>query len=302
MITLCGTASGLGYLICRIHQLLNAIVPVLLALGVLYLVWGIVEYVIGGGEEAKKAGRDRTIFGLIGLAVIIGVWGLVGLIVRTFELQNQTVVAPSVDFLSSSAASCAGSGIVNIICRVQDILDAIVPVLLALGLIYFIWGVIQYVIAGGEEAKKKGRDHVIYGLIGLAVIVGILGLVNIISSTFGLTGSNVNIPTVSSAASGTCDLTATANPKLQHYFSYATCVINKSIIPFMFALAFALFIWGVVQFVILNAGEEAKRAQGRSFMIWGVIALAVMLGVWGLVRVVGGTFNLETNFLPQVKP
>ena len=51
-----------------------------------------------------------------------------------------------------------------------------------------------------------------------------------------------------------------------------------------------------------QAQEEAKRTQGRSHMIWGVIALAVMLGVWGLVGIVTRTFGPEINVLPGVRP
>ena len=83
------TGDVLG-LLCRIGQIINAIVPVLIALGVLYFVWGVISYVIADDEEAKKAGRNRMIFGIIGLAVIIGVWGLVNFLRNTFGLQNNT--------------------------------------------------------------------------------------------------------------------------------------------------------------------------------------------------------------------
>ncbi len=63
-----------------------------------------------------------------------------------------------------------------------------------------------------------------------------------------------------------------------------------------------LFLWGALKF-ILNAGEEEKRNQGKQFMLWGIIALAVMISVWGLVNIVTETFDIgDTNFLPQVKP
>jgi len=77
-------------LICKFGQLFNAIVPVLIALGVLYFVYGVVQFVIASDEEAKTAGRDRIIFGIIGLAVIIGVWGLVNFLRNTFGLNNNT--------------------------------------------------------------------------------------------------------------------------------------------------------------------------------------------------------------------
>ena len=90
------------------------------------------------------------------------------------------------------------------------------------------------------------------------------------------------------------------NPKFQHLLSYVSCIITKSVIPLIFALALAMFFWGVVQFV-LNSSEEAKKERGKEFMIWGIIALAVMVSVWGLVKILGTTFGIEYA-IPQVKP
>ncbi len=73
-----------------------------------------------------------------------------------------------------------------IICRIADLLDLIIPILVVLGILYFVLGVVQYVIASEEEAKKKGRDRMIYGIIGLVVIVALWGLVFIVNKTFGL--------------------------------------------------------------------------------------------------------------------
>ena len=60
-----------------------------------------------------------------------------------------------------------------------------------------------------------------------------------------------------------------------------------------------MFIWGVVQYVI-NSDEEAKKEKGKQFMIWGIIGLTVMVSVWGLVRIVGTTFNIN-YVVPQLK-
>lgn len=103
---------------------------------------------------------------------------------------------------------------------------------------------------------------------------------------------------VTIATTATCDLGS--NPKLQHLLVYITCIISRSVIPLIFALAIAMFVWGVVQFVI-NSNEEAKKEKGRQFMIWGIIALAVMVSVWGLVAILGNTFGVNSGFIPQVK-
>ncbi len=189
-------------------------------------------------------------------------------------------------------------------CKIQNLLNAAVPLLLALGVVYFVWGVVQFVIAGGEEAKTKGRDRVVYGIIGLAIIIGLWGIVNLVVNTFVENPQTITVPTLvptsTSAVGSDCDLGP--NPKLQTFLRYTTCIIQNAVIPLMFALAVAFFIWGIIQYIILGAGEEAKRTQGRSHMIWGVIALAVMLGVWGLVGIVTRTFGPEIRVLPQVRP
>jgi hypothetical protein len=90
-----------------------------------------------------------------------------------------------------------------------------------------------------------------------------------------------------------------SNPLFQDVLGYISCIISKSVIPLIFSLAMAMFIWGIVQYVINNE-EEAKKAKGKQFMIWGILALTVMFGVWGLVKIVGKTFGIE-YIIPQVR-
>ena len=100
-----------------------------------------------------------------------------------------------------------------------------------------------------------------------------------------------NGPTIVSCSLG-------ASPKLADLFNYITCIINGSVLPLIITLALVSFVWGVVQYVI-NTDEEAKRAKGRQFMIWGIVALTVMISVWGLVSLVGGSFGIQ-NVIPRV--
>ncbi len=212
--------------------------------------------------------------------------------VLVFAQPNLTGINYGLDQLCSSA-----NGIRGIICQLQGILSSILPILISLGVIYFIWGVVQYVIGDGEEAKKTGKDRMIYGIIGFAVILGLWGFVNILVGTFGLNATAPSLDTVA-ASSETCPM----GNNFGDFLKYITCLINSAVIPLIFALATVMFIWGVVQFFIIGANEEAKREQGKQFIIWGVIALTVMISIWGLVGIVGGTFNLNTSVLPEVRP
>ena len=203
--------------------------------------------------------------------------------------------------LAGQAADSCGAlkGIANIICKIHNILNSVIPVLVSLGVVYLVWGVVQYVIGNEEEAKKKGKDRIIYGVIGLAIIVGLWGLVNIVVNTFDFGGASA--PTLSPLTGESANCSLAGKPKFQDLLCYVTRIINDSVIPLIFALAVAMFVWGVVQFVI-NSDEEAKKAKGKQFMLWGIIALAVMVSVWGLVGILSATFGINGSILPQVKP
>ena len=81
--------------------------------------------------------------------------------------------------------------------------------------------------------------------------------------------------------------------------------IIGALTPIVVALALLFFFWGLAKY-ILNAGDEAAKAEGRMIMIWGIIALFVMVSVWGLVQVLqqtflGGTSTGETITPPSVQ-
>lgn len=196
------------------------------------------------------------------------------------------------------------SGLSGLIYNIKGILNSIIPLLIALGVVYFIWGVITYyILADGEEAKKKGKDKIVYGLIGFAVIAGLWGLVNIVTKTFLPDGANApQLVSLTGTSAGCTAISGTSNVK--DVLCYITKLINDSVIPLIFAVATAMFVWGAVKFFIINSDEESKRAQGRQFMVWGIIALTVMLSVWGLVSLLSNTFGISGggSVLPQVRP
>ncbi|MCC6290488.1 hypothetical protein IT398_00200 [Candidatus Nomurabacteria bacterium] len=92
---------------------------------------------------------------------------------------------------------------------------------------------------------------------------------------------------------------------LEGGFATIIRLINNYIIPLIIGLGVVYFLWGVLQYVTAG-GDDEKKAAGRSTMIYGVIALFVMVSVWGLVNVLGGTFNFgganRPTQIPTVPP
>ena len=100
-------------------------------------------------------------------------------------------IAPYMVFAQTVWDTCNNSlgndtTLATILCKLSVLINTIIPILITLGVVYFIWGVISYVIAKEDEAKTKGRDMMIYGLIGLLVIVSVWGLVNVLKRSFGI--------------------------------------------------------------------------------------------------------------------
>lgn len=109
------------------------------------------------------------------------------------------VLTPIFAFAQSTCLNAQAGTIEKILCEISNILNTIIPIIIVLGVVYFVWGVVSYVIASEEEAKTAGRNRMIYGIIGLVVIVSMWGLVGIVTRTFGLnsTGPNtINVPCI----------------------------------------------------------------------------------------------------------
>lgn len=67
-------------------------------------------------------------------------------------------------------------------------------------------------------------------------------------------------------------------------------------IPIAVGLALLAFFWGLAKFIFAGSGgDEESKAQGKSLMIWGVVALFVMAGVWGLVGFIGEALDIDTQ-------
>ena len=68
-------------------------------------------------------------------------------------------------------------------------IDAIViPFILSIGFLVFVWGMFKYFIQGGanDEAKESGKSLILYAVAGYVVILAFWGIVNIISNGLGL--------------------------------------------------------------------------------------------------------------------
>jgi len=58
----------------------------------------------------------------------------------------------------------------------------------------------------------------------------------------------------------------------------------KLTIPVIAGLALLVFFWGLVKFISNISGDEKAIKEGKNLMVWGLIALFIMISIWGILR------------------
>lgn len=70
---------------------------------------------------------------------------------------------------------------------VVEIINPIILLLSAVAFVLFLWGVFEFVAHAGDETKRtEGKRAIMWGLVGLVIIFGAYGIINIALGTFSL--------------------------------------------------------------------------------------------------------------------
>ena len=183
----------------------------------------------------------------------------------------------------------------SLIAVLEMIINAVVPFLVGLAVLLIIYGIVGYISkADDEEKRTEAKNFIIWGIIGVFVMVSVWGLVNILVSTFFFGDNTNNIVITTYTQQG--DLRTTPPATLMDLIGQVNAVGSGYVIPFLIGIGFFILLIGIVGY-IRHGDNEEKRAEGRMFIIWGIISIFVMLSIWGFVNILVNTFNLN-NKLP----
>ena len=80
--------------------------------------------------------------------------------------------------------------------------------------------------------------------------------------------------------------------KFSGYVNGIVGLLNTVVAPVIAALAFAAFVWGVVNYFFIHADDEQKRGEARMFLLFGLIGLVVLFSVWGFVNILLSTLGI----------
>jgi hypothetical protein len=77
--------------------------------------------------------------------------------------------------------------------------EVLFPLALAIAFIALVWGIVKYFVIGGDsdDGKSKGKDLIIYSVVGFVIILSFYGIINVLANGLGFSNKPLeNIPTV----------------------------------------------------------------------------------------------------------
>jgi hypothetical protein len=150
-----------------ISKIAGFLIKLAMVLAVLALIWAGFQFVTAqGNEEAIKKAKRNLVWTIAGIFVI---------------LASQIIIEFVKEMLGGS-----GSMLTTFMQKIRGTLNNIIGLLFVIVTVYFVWGVVQYVRSGGDEKMlAQGKRHMIWGIIGMAVMASSWGIVSIIANYLG---------------------------------------------------------------------------------------------------------------------
>ena len=89
-------AKDLRYLVTLALGYFNIAISFIISLGILMFVWNVYRYFIAGSDngELKKEAGLYVMWSVIGFFVILSIWGLVNILLKTFKLDTNVPATP----------------------------------------------------------------------------------------------------------------------------------------------------------------------------------------------------------------
>lgn len=92
---LIASAQNATGIINTIRGIVDQLIPLALAVALLVFFWGLIKYIWSAGDaEGKADGQKIMTAGILGLFLMVSIWGIVGIIANTFGIQTGTRQAP----------------------------------------------------------------------------------------------------------------------------------------------------------------------------------------------------------------
>ncbi|PCI20192.1 hypothetical protein COB64_02680 [Candidatus Wolfebacteria bacterium] len=74
----------------------------------------------------------------------------------------------------------------------KTIINPLILLLFAAAVVYFIYGVVMFLInADNDEKRATGKSHMLWGIVGMTIMIAVFGIMRVIIASFGIEGINI---------------------------------------------------------------------------------------------------------------
>lgn len=88
---------------------------------------------------------------------------------------------------------------------------------------------------------------------------------------------------------------AAANPGVNSLVTKIVSEIVQPLVTGLFFLTMLIFIWGLFG-LFTKPADSTARADAQRHVLWGVIGMFIMVGVYGIIRLIANTVGVSDPF------
>ncbi|MFZ4499880.1 MAG: hypothetical protein ACOYMZ_00070 [Minisyncoccia bacterium] len=75
----------------------------------------------------------------------------------------------------------------------KNILNPVIEIAFVIALVVFLFGVMEFLRgANSDEKRTAGKQHMLWGVVGLLIMLTVYGIITLLMNTFGIQGVTVN--------------------------------------------------------------------------------------------------------------
>ncbi len=131
---------------------------------------------------------------------------------HVFSKKSILLVAASVFPVVTFAdfdLSKSGQDFRGIICSAVSILNLVIPILIALSLVFFFWGLSKFIInsSGNEKELQTGKSYMMWGILALFILFTFRAIVGVVTNEFEF-GKATGLPLLPGGSSKVCGFTS----------------------------------------------------------------------------------------------
>ncbi|HWB34119.1 MAG TPA: hypothetical protein VG753_02280 [Candidatus Paceibacterota bacterium] len=95
--------------------------------------------------------------------------------------------AATISTFGNASGQCLESANQFAACLTRVVINPIIALVFAAGLLIFVYGIVEFLMALNSEAgeRDKGKRHMLYGILGMFIMVSAYAILNIVANTLG---------------------------------------------------------------------------------------------------------------------